>query len=234
MKKLLISLMAVLLTATQGWALAFTFSDKDFLGGASWGTLTLSATASDTLQATYSASGAAIIPAGSQVTGFGFNFSSGSLVAVTNPLANDFVGDRDDLNWIKLNNLSSIPQPTNGDEFNPPVTKGMYAFGATEGNANNYSPPGIKPGEFDVFFLHFGNLGTGFSLLTADLSQFVTLTGIRLQSLPNNINGGSLFLAGRASNGDGGGQDVIPEPSTLILLGAGLAGLGFWRRKKNA
>lgn len=234
MKKLLISLMAVLLTATQGWALAFTFSDKDFLGGASWGTLTLSATASNTLQATYTASGTGIIPEGSQVTGFGFNFSSGSLVAVTNPHNNDFVGDRDDLNWIKLNNLNSIPQPTNGDEFNPPVTKGMYTFGATEGNANNYSPPGIKPGEFDVFFLHFGNLGTGFSLLTADLSQFVTLTGIRLQSLPDNINGGSLFLAGRASNGDGGGQDVIPEPSTLILLGAGLAGLGFWRRKKKA
>lgn len=33
--------------------------------------------------------------------------------------------------------------------------------------------------------------------------------------------------------GGGGGGDPIPEPSTFILLGAGLAGLAFYRRKKH-
>ena len=31
-----------------------------------------------------------------------------------------------------------------------------------------------------------------------------------------------------------GGRDPIPEPSTLLLLGSGLAGLGFFRRRRKA
>jgi hypothetical protein len=38
------------------------------------------------------------------------------------------------------------------------------------------------------------------------------------------------MLVGVADNGSGG--TPIPEPSTLALLGLGLAGLGFSRRKQ--
>ena len=44
---------------------------------------------------------------------------------------------------------------------------------------------------------------------------------------------GSLKLFDYVDGGGGGGNNPIPEPSTFILLGAGLAGLAFYRRKKN-
>ena len=35
------------------------------------------------------------------------------------------------------------------------------------------------------------------------------------------------------SEGNGGGPDPIPEPSTMLLLGTGLAGIALWRRRKG-
>ena len=78
------------------------------------------------------------------------------------------------------------------------------------------------PGD-DIFYLDF--LGVNFNASSFVLEDFVNLTGVRLQSLPEDIVGeGSLFLAG---------QTQIPEPATIFLTGVGLLGLGAFIRKKT-
>jgi hypothetical protein len=217
-KKFIIAVIAIVFITMSANALTITFSDKDFLGGVSWGTMEITATSSNTLKVRYDAAASSMIPVGSQVTGFGFTFKPVTLIPTS--ITNSSSGMT--LNWIKLTNLNAIPNPSNGDEFTPPITKFDYFYGATEGNANNINPPGITPGNFDIFSLTF----TGAPDLTAlDLASFVQFTGIRLQGLPNNINGGSLFLAGKEPSAP------VPEPATLILIGSGLLGLAGFRKK---
>jgi len=217
-KKFFIALVAIVFMAMSANALTITFSDKDYLGGASWGTMEIAASSANTLEIRYDASASSVIPAGSQVTGFGFTFTPNTLTPTS--ITNSSSGMA--LNWIKLNNLNAIPNPANGDEFIPPITKFDYFYGVTEGNANNINPPGITPGSYDIFSLTFTGAP---DLINTDLASFVQFTGIRLQSLPNDINGGSLFLAGNEPSAP------VPEPTTLILLGSGLLGLAGFKRK---
>jgi hypothetical protein len=217
----LLSLILVFQVTESSAAVIYTFSDNDFLGGASWGTMTVTAYNSNTLMIRYDAAPSSIIPSGSEVTGFGFTFSSTVPNSVINPLPADFSGDRDDLNWTILSNLNAIPNPSNGDEFVPPITKFDYSAGVTEGNSNNINPPGILPGEFDVYYVYFTSVP---DLNGLSLNDFISITGIRIQCLPTNeIGVGSLFLAG---------QETVPETSALLLLGSGLLGFALYNGRR--
>jgi hypothetical protein len=160
-----------------------------------------------------------------QVTGFGFSFNElyrmGNLV-VSNPADNLHPDDQNSLDWIRLTNLNAIPNPTNSTE----VTKSDIEFGVTEGRANNLNPPGIHPGQTDIFYLG------GFRDLTAatDLSQVVELTGIRIQAI--NPGGGSLFLVGNEILPPEP-PPAVPEPGTVALMGMGLLGLAVAARRRK-
>lgn len=237
-KQLFIFLTLALCFPTLAWGIKFTFSDKDFLAGKSWGEMEITAFDFNSLKVSYTAEGSAVIPSNSQVTAFGFSFSQPkpfdrNLLSISNPKNSDYNSDQDGLIWLELNkkNVNGyFPQPSNGDEFNPALTKTDFVYGATEGKDNNITPPGIKPGQTDIFFIDFTL--SGLDLTKVDLLEFVEHAAIRLQSLPNNINGGSLFLAGKPLLPPPPPPAPVPEPATLVLVGSGLLGAALWRRNK--
>lgn len=74
------------------------------------------------------------------------------------------------------------------------------------------------------------------TIIFEDSVEFVDGSGayVRMQNVGDGGEGSlKLFDYWTDENGGGGGGDPIPEPSTLILLGAGIVGLVAYRRKRS-
>ncbi|HML79783.1 PEP-CTERM sorting domain-containing protein [Geobacter sulfurreducens] len=231
----ILSLLLVMLTVTAAHAvsLSYTYTDKDYLGGASWGSMTAYVEDANTLGIRYTAAPTSVIGAGSTATGFAFTFSGALPIAIYNPSRGAFGDDQDALKWVVFEKkLSTLPPPQNGDEFNPVIdNKYVFEFAATEGDGRSINSTGVKAGQSDIFYMDFNSSAVDFLAFSlADLKSFVELTAVRLMGLPSDINGGSLFLAGKLEDST---PAPVPEPGTILLLGIGIAGLGLYRMKRG-
>lgn len=84
-------------------------------------------------------------------------------------------------------------------------------------------------------FLDLGNLPAGYTAFASMNTTNQVIDGPNLYGL--NIDGeGNIFADGFTATINSTGHfdvSVVPEPSTLILLGGGLVGLGFYARRKK-
>ena len=146
-------------------------------------------------------------------------------------------GDATELAWIQSvtgdNSLTldfKLAKGDNGFNFTPNGPDSWYIDAAP-------NTPGY-------FMLKFGTGGTNATAdhylfqNTADLTKLVWsndqvqfLTGGNCANNPNACNIGR--LSHYASSGGGGGTNQIPTPTSLLLLGIGLIGFAYTRRRTS-
>ena len=150
----------------------------------------------------------------STITGIGFDLP---------PLGNASASGLNGFTGMQAPSLSSNFTFSDADLGNVPhgFNNAVLDFGFITGNSGNFNSgsvnDGLAPGESASFTVS----GAAFAGFTED--EICNAIFIRFQNVP---------LAGGSGGSDVGVPGEIPEPSSILLLGSALVGLGGYARKK--
>ncbi|HEX5875034.1 MAG TPA: PEP-CTERM sorting domain-containing protein [Pyrinomonadaceae bacterium] len=150
----------------------------------------------------------------STITGIGFDLP---------PLGNASASGLNGFTGMQAPSLSSNFTFSDADLGNVPhgFNNAVLDFGFITGNSANFNSgsvnDGLAPGESASFTVS----GAAFAGFTED--EICNAIFIRFQNVP---------LAGGSGGSDVGVPGEIPEPSSILLLGSALVGLGGYARKK--
>jgi hypothetical protein len=153
-----------------------------------------------------------------------------------------------DFTTLHFDSSEATPQPVNG------LTVNGITFGFTVGGlASNDAVYNTTTGPGNTSYIHTPNLeGDASGILQLDFTTPTSSLSFGLALLANSTGIGAtvqLFDAGLNSvgtlpvnvapissvtEGQFSYPSEVPEPATLALMGLGLAGLGFARKKKQA